>query len=107
MPDTTPVSAVLSAAADLIEPPGAWTQGVVARNAYGRCCYGYSRQAVCWCASAAISRVDHGSSLAHYKFSDFLGESIPIWNDAPGRTQAEVVQALRAAALKASAEGVE
>ncbi len=34
-------------------------------------------------------------TTAHIRMASFLGECIPTWNDAPGRTHAEVLDALR------------
>lgn len=80
-------SAILRAAADLIEPEGRWTQGSYWRSA------------------------PEGAS--HLHVDRFIRKVLPAvgteytheWNDAPGRTQAEVVAKLRAAAALAEAEG--
>lgn len=105
-------SEVLAKAADLIEPEGAWTQRDAVLNATGSpCSY---EDAECFCLFGAV-RVAAGLG----EFSDptfdgawwFLERSVahgrgPIdWNDAPDRTQAEVVAALRKASELARAEG--
>ena len=89
------VAEILNAAADLIEPEGAWTQGS----------YGGSG---CWCAMGAINHVGgflsdiNEASIALARSLGFqFPNSIPDWNDDPYRTQSEVVAALRAAADKA------
>ena len=106
LPDA--VRRVLLDAADLIEPEGCWTQGNMAVDADGHLCMPRGRDAVCWCALGAIARSSpsHGVSMdavgllrLHLK-----GSRISEWNDAPGRTQAEVVSALRAAAGKGKEE---
>lgn len=109
---TAPVSQVLSEAADLLEKPGAWTQGVFARNAKGENT-GLSEirgKAVCWCvlgATAASAGSNLGlSSAADHFLRDFLGvEELGSWNDAPDRSQEEVVDALRRAAALAKDQG--
>jgi predicted Abi (CAAX) family protease len=85
---------VLNAAADLIEPEGAWKQ------------HGGNLR-TCWCAGEAIAHVTVDLDLldrwvAIGAANNCLGlltrqETIP-WNDVPGRTQSEVVAALRKAA---------
>lgn len=112
------VSEVLAAAADLLEKPGAWTQGVFARRENGRNAGPTYDDAVCFCAVGAVMRVVGGSrSPAYYDAFNRLNAMarrkhfmhVAMWNDAPERTQAEVVTALRQAARQASnptAEGV-
>ena len=67
--------------------------------------------AVCWCTLGALDRVTGGDiglwSPALNALKSYLGSpNIDGWNDAPERTQAEVVQALRAAA-QSHAQGVQ
>lgn len=97
------VADILDRAADLIEPEGAWIQGDWALDAEGNAA-GY-HGGVCWCADGAILQVAHsipgGPDEAWEAFTDAVGVSLIGFNDAPGRTQAEVVAALRAAAEKA------
>ena len=112
------VADILTAAADLIEPEGRWTQRAYARDRDGadiedRSSYYEDEpefEAVCYCAIGAImtaagerpDRVGQDDIGALEAFAGFVGEeSIHIWNDAAERTQAEVVAALRAAAEKA------
>ena len=104
-------SEVLAKAADLIEPEGAWTQNAYARGKSGRPVDPENkRYAVCWCAVGAISRIAAAGSApwwtARRPLERVIGQScLPDWNDTPGRTQAEVVAAFRAAAELAKAEG--
>jgi hypothetical protein len=76
-----------------------WTQGASARDAAGNSVYYKSTEAVCWCLSGAIFAAypDHVEcanafekvTLEIQKTSPF---GIPLsWNDAPRRTQAEVI----------------
>lgn len=98
------VADVLDRAADLIEPEGAWTQGAPARTAGGRGTDSGDREAVCFCAIGAINRAgywDWPLTSACWKAVEDTTVGLAKWNDAPERTQAEVVAALRAAAEKA------
>lgn len=117
------VAADLRAAADVLERDG-WTQEVFHALAdEGR---------ICHCAEGAIQFVvgrhvalrpdvfsDSGANwVVHYGVNaelryeaaesalcDYIdSDAIPRWNDAPGRTAAEVIAALRAAADRAEAE---
>lgn len=111
------VAEVLERAADLIEPEGAWTQRALARNAAGKDT-GLSERfgpAVCYCVMGATAFAaaddepfsDLGDEADHF-FANFLGAQasggLHVWNDAPERTQAEVVAALRQAALRARSQ---
>lgn len=94
------VSEILSKAADLIEPEGAWTQGSAARDANGHEIDPQSREAACWCVYGALDRV---AGDRFQRGIGFIEEAtgqvlISVWNDAPERTQAEVVAKLREAA---------
>ena len=113
------VADILTAAADLIEPEGRWTQGEQARNKRGQRVSDSACNAVCFCASGAIWRAARRAGItglsspngkaideAHRALSEIVNRpshamSVPDWNDRPTRTQGEVVAALRAAAEKA------
>jgi hypothetical protein len=101
----TPLSIadVLDRAADLIEPEGAWTQGVLARDAQGKGVCGPPFSGACsYCASGAIIAAAGEFEMAYYDLvAHLIGDVVPVWNDAPGRTQSEVVSTLRLAASKA------
>lgn len=88
---TTSTQDILSKAADLISKPGAWGQGRGRRNRL--------------CAVDAI--VDAGGGMATVvAVYGYLGiDSLTQWNDAPGRTQSEVVAVLRQASASTSREG--
>ncbi|MNI86210.1 hypothetical protein D3C73_1432770 [compost metagenome] len=109
---------MLGAAADLLEKPGAWMQedycdtgGYYAKSL---------QQASCWCIVGAIGAVaDMDGPEAEEWANRVLGPlipgveegypvtGVPGWNDKDGRTQAEVVAALREAARQASIRGGE
>ncbi len=96
------VRKVLLRAAEILEPEGAWGQRAYALDATGeRTLWGWDN-AVCWCAVGAVSRagLDTGLDIAGplRALSDSLGENIYYFNDAPERTKAEVIAALRKAA---------
>lgn len=83
-----PERAALLAAADLIEEYGH------ARSSFG--CLGEPM-----CCLGAISAATGGPWLGRDFLLLHLGvDSIANWNDAPGRTKDEVVDALRAAARR-------
>lgn len=105
---------VLRKAADRLEKPGAWF-----RHGYGNRVesslavppVGELEASTCWCALGAIT-LEYGddfpdaghpecSSAGQMLVAEIGGRSVAQWNDAPGRTQAEVVAALRAAAERA------
>ena len=108
------VADTLRKAADLIEPAEAWTQNAFSRNHDGTTdeLEGHPAAAdnpVCWCALGAIAasaKVDPNhwrawdgvAGRASNALETYVRESVGDWNDAPERTQAEVVAALRAAA---------
>lgn len=95
---------VLLKAADLIEPEGAWTQGTSAR-AGAKAVKADDPSATCWCVVGALERVGSGANYDTVRrfLMGVLGvRAIVPWNDAPERTQAEVVATLRAAAEQLS-----
>jgi hypothetical protein len=101
------VAEILNKAADLIEPEGRWTQDGYAKDVIGRDIYPDDPSAVCFCALGAIARAggfdpdikpDHPAVTTLHAA---VGEWVPVWNDQPERTQAEVVAALREAAKMA------
>jgi len=100
------VSEILSKAADLIEPEGKWTTVwcAVDKNGVGHL-NGNIDSAVCWCAIGAVERIAGGycsdSTVALSFVRDVIGEHVDIWNDEAGRTQSEVVSALREASTLA------
>lgn len=109
------VADVLERAADLIEPEGAWTQHHYARNEYGTPFIHCSRYpegvATCFCANGAINVAAGNKPTEDYTpatnfFADMFADGDSgDWNDAPARTQAEVVAKLREAAALARARG--
>ena len=109
MTETKSVADVLDAAADLIEPEGAWTTGADARRSDGGKTHGHDDQAICFCAEGAVIHVS-GKRSKHDAFQLIRrvtrSSSIHEWNDAPERTQTEVVAKLREAAALAREQGL-
>jgi hypothetical protein len=94
--------ATLRAMRELLTPEGAWTQGVEARRADGRS-VGFNDPIACsWCLAGAKWRV---GDLASNRPWLALGlDSVSAWNDAPGRTQADVLALLDAKIKEGEAE---
>lgn len=119
------IADVLERAADLIEPEGAWTTRAYARTARGHEIGPEYPGATCFCAMGAIRRAAHNDHVLTHGALRLVGTGLPPgrdfyahtggsayaaavaqWNDAPGRTQTEVVQALRKTASLAREEEV-
>ncbi len=66
-----------------------WTQGVLARNAKGGWVEPYDEDAVCWCAVGAL--LADGDVELQGDDRQVDGIYIIVWNDTPGRTQADVI----------------
>ena len=87
-----------------------WVQGVFARDKDGKPTDYASDEACVWCASGAIKAVNGGVFLdAAAVFLERVIPrgyvDVPDWNDAPERTQAEVIEAFKKAIALAEAEG--
>lgn len=98
-----PIGKTLIAAADYIEEHG-WCQGQV-RDSFGRVCItgalGYSH------LDSDLGPLHLDSEVreaAYMLLNKEVGIYIAAWNDAPGRTQDEVVTKLREVAALASAQ---
>lgn len=100
------IADILDKAADLIEPEGAWTQGSYARTAKSYPITPLSDNAVAFCGVGAIKRAagttddSPAQSFVREQWGDDLSRFV-AFNDTPGRTQSEVITALREAAAKA------
>lgn len=100
------VAEVLNAAADLLEKPGAWTQGAFARTGAGNIIGPHEAPAECFCGAGAIYRTcGPGRKAWAGQIIDSLKPhvrphpNIAQFNDDPGRSQDQVVAVLRKAAL--------
>ena len=90
----------LQRARDLLAKPASWTQGAAFRNKHGLPVAVYGRPAAC---KFAVSRSLRGAlhvaeagpnaiGLVLYVIHDY--STLREWNDAPGRTHAEVLDVL-------------
>lgn len=91
---------------ELIADPAKWTQGADARRENLCPCYARSEGATMWCAEGALAKCSSGASTAIFAIQKLTGYlcrqghlNIVRWNDAPERTHAEVVSALKACGL--------
>jgi hypothetical protein len=80
-----------------------WTQGAYARDEARRRVGPTGKRAQCWCAEGAIrAATPRSGTYALADATDLFNEQIGAWlcdfNDAPGRTKAEVIAATRSAA---------
>jgi len=107
MDEDISVADVLERAADLIAKPGAWAQGEYGRGPGGIV---WEQDAPepeglnCFClygAVAHVSKARAGCDTPAVKFLEALNVSATGWNDAPERTQDEVVALLRKSAALA------
>ena len=96
---------ILNAAADLLEGEGRWTQDAYARDKSGREVSLESISAWSFDMVGAVNRAcislrasDSDASAAHSRLAEVGQHNATAWNDLPGRTQSEVVEALRTAA---------
>jgi hypothetical protein len=110
MPEQLKPSEVLSRAADLIEPEGAWNRFALAYDKRGGEVDPDSPKATCWCAAGSLQRFASWHSDTYEEARQYIARVInePLvasWNDDPDRKQAEVVAALRQAADLARSEG--
>jgi hypothetical protein len=98
----SPVADKLREARALIER--GWTQKVGARDSGGTPVWGGEKAAVSWCAVGAICTV--GAKMAPFRQANNLNGwgGISVWNDAPERTQAEVLAAFDKAIELAEAQ---
>jgi hypothetical protein len=108
----TKPSEILSAAADLIEQPGRWTQGAFARTQHKIATEALDESAVCFCASGAIYRASGKRTSTALRTIDAASEvarrhgasNIADFNDTAS-TALEVSGLLRKAAQKAREQG--
>lgn len=94
---------VLRAARQLLTAPGAWIQKAYARDHEGTSIDENDSQvdATCWCLYGAIRRAGNfrfqrkaEDSVAGTLLATVLNNDVTGFNDAPGRTQADVLAAL-------------
>jgi hypothetical protein len=90
---TTATIRVLEAAKERLK--GHWTQGTFARNALGLSTYAWHPSAVCFCAMGAIqaSVERYADKEGCYRALRAVVGFIAKWNDAPERTEEEILAA--------------
>lgn len=97
------VLAQLEHAHALLRPTGAWCQRAYARDAAGRDLKKGDAAATCWCLSGALAAAgvyayDEAYQRLRTIIRGRIGKGCLItWNDAVGRTQAEVLSLLNLA----------
>ena len=90
--------AVLLRARELLADPAHWIQGEYAHDKYGNACTTVSPDAIAWCFEGALIRAINDVSpnftinTTHLGFATKGG--LVVWNDAPGRAHAEVLDRL-------------
>lgn len=93
----------LARARRLLAKRDVWTQDAYARDPAGRIVDSQSPDAVRFCCSGAIYATEHpvrGSLDARALVGRIIGHDLEVWNDAPGRKHADVLDAFdRAIAL--------
>jgi hypothetical protein len=86
---------------ELLSQPGAWCQGTFAVALDGRAVSSTSKAACQWCLLGAVNHCLKSGRERDKAIDDIgwkVGNGI-IWNDAPGRTQFEVVTLLQSVGL--------
>ena len=101
-------SEVYNKAADLVEK--GWTQYAMARDVHGSKRDFGSKDASSWCLSGALHLgcCDLSSVSSYRKLTSYLllEDYLFVWNDAPDRTQEDVIKLLRDTATRADKEGL-
>jgi hypothetical protein len=70
-----------------------WTQHAPARTAAGIPVWGGEKSAVCWCTVSALCQAHASFTVFREAIGISFDTGIAEWNDAPERTQAEVLVA--------------
>lgn len=87
-----------------LEPEGAWLQGKMAADEFGKSMSIHDPEATCFCLVGALlfvkgyNRIEfHSWLLRHILGFNFSVYSIPCWNDQPERTKKDVLDLLTTA----------
>jgi hypothetical protein len=100
-------SEILIAARALIDTPDKWTTGRLSRTKDGKATDYWSEDATCFCVLGAIFRANRrtyegfrmpedrcaAEMEAERAIQRATQGDVPLWNDDPGRTHAEVLEA--------------
>lgn len=91
-----------------------WAQGAFARDKDGKIALIKGKQATCFCITGAVCRISSSYIMQGDCFESLKRAlrlptlaDVARWNDAPGRTQAEVLAAFDKAIALARAEQVQ
>lgn len=85
---------------ELLATPDKWTRGADARDKDDNPVRSRDREACCWCAVGAIKACYWPFEVQDATFNRLtsaIGRLIEEWNDAPGRTHAEIIAMLKKA----------
>lgn len=89
--------------AELLADPARWTKGDSARDHRGHGVASIHPDACCFCVLGAMSRIYEIGTRAYNDAKHRLGLvasfGFASWNDAPERTHAEVLEAVRRAGI--------
>ena len=86
----------LQQARQLLAKPNGWTQGSYARDRHGVMVDSRCSEATAFCASGALYATQddlNGSMQARTVIYRIIADDIEVWNDADGRSQADIVRA--------------
>jgi hypothetical protein len=103
MTQATSVATTLRKAAQWLEEHD-WCQGVMGHRygthstTYGSILRKIDPTACCAIGAIVIVADDYELHWARLVLGRYVGNNVSSWNDAPGRTKAEVIAAMRAAA---------
>lgn len=97
--DMSQLRADMQAARTLLGRPGKWTQKTYARAVDGEPANPLAGAATCWCLDGALLHVTKADYYRVIAVWNWLGQSCGVdnlvcWNDAPGRSQGEVLALL-------------
>jgi hypothetical protein len=103
-----PAAEILWSAAFALTPEENWTRGWLAKTRHGNWCKPNSNAAACWCitgaceaASCALGHSSDQLEIAKKMVERVVRDTPACFNDGYGRTHAEVLAALYAAAALA------
>jgi hypothetical protein len=108
-------SAALRAISNAFASPGAWCQGAAAKNADGQRVSPGAPSAVCHCLMGLISQIQPPAVGVAVEDELIItigpaapevldGREVAAWNDADGRTHAEVLEAIDKTIARVEAE---
>lgn len=101
---------ILQGVRELLSDEKRWTRGSYARDRLGRTTHSTSESAVCWCLIGALGKITNhergarSAERALERVARRRGREFPAeWQDADGRTHAEVLALLDEAIAREAA----